>query len=448
MFNLDPKKFREVFLKSTLLSITFALAVMNNLVDQFFVTLNGIHAAHAYTLDVPIYWILLSTATALSAVYSGEIGRHLSMGDKMSADTAATRSVVYSLVFGLAFALIIWLIIAPILFVYIEDEETMDCAFDYLLPLLVLYFCMSVSCVLGGILNAEGKAKLYTGILFTSVLANIGFGYLFVVIMDMGMFGNGLATALGSLISMLIMLWYFYSGKTRVHISLKKFIWSLDSVRQAFARIRTMTFRLIIRDAAELAIRFSLYLSYALTYGIPMLFSKLIAALGSGAGAYLSSEYAKRYAERDYDGAVRQFVLSILVGGGLLFALSMVLYIFAEPIASVFTMDPSLEDGKDTLVWTMRVLCFTAPFLGLKNIVNALWSPVGRKERSLLYEFATQSVKVAIFLYALDSDYRSAIFMLLILRIASTVFILYMAVMCLKKVYWKHCSRGMHPAAA
>jgi Na+-driven multidrug efflux pump len=97
------------------------------------------------------------------------------------------------------FALIIWLIIAPILFVYIEDEETMDCAFDYLLPLLCLYFCMSVSCVLGGILNAEGKAKLYTGILFTSVLANIGFGYLFVETMDMGMFGNGLSTALGSL---------------------------------------------------------------------------------------------------------------------------------------------------------------------------------------------------------------------------------------------------------
>ena len=448
MFNIDPKKLREVFLKSTLLSITFALAVMNNLVDQFYVTLNGIHAAHAYTLDVPIYWILLSTATALSAVYSGEIGRHLSMGDKMSADTAATRSVVYSLVFGLAFALIIWLIIAPILFVYIEDEETMDCAFEYLLPLLCLYFCMSVSCVLGGILNAEGKAKLYTGILFTSVLANIGFGYLFVETMDMGMFGNGLSTALGSLTSMLIMLWYFFSGKTHVHISLKKFVWSFDSVRQAFARIRTLTFRLIIRDSAELAIRFSLYMSYALTYGIPMLFSKLIAALGSGAGAYLSSEYAKRYADRDYDGTVRQFVLSLIIGGGLLFALSMVIYIFADPIASVFTMDPSLEDGKGTLVWTMRVLCFTAPFLGLKNIVSAMWAPVGKKEQSLLYEFATQAVKVIIFIQALDYDYKTAIVTLLVLRIASTAFSIYMAVIGLKKVYKKHCSHGRHPAAA
>ena len=448
MFNIDPKKLREVFLKSTLLSITFALAVMNNLVDQFYVTLNGIHAAHAYTLDVPIYWILLSTATALSAVYSGEIGRHLSMGDKMSADTAATRSVVYSLVFGLAFALIIWLIIAPILFVYIEDEETMDCAFEYLLPLLCLYFCMSVSCVLGGILNAEGKAKLYTGILFTSVLANIGFGYLFVETMDMGMFGNGLSTALGSLTSMLIMLWYFFSGKTHVHISLKKFVWSFDSVRQAFARIRTLTFRLIIRDSAELAIRFSLYLSYALTYGIPMLFSKLIAALGSGAGAYLSSEYAKRYADRDYDGTVRQFVLSLIIGGGMLFALSMVIYIFADPIASVFTMDPSLEDGKGTLVWTMRVLCFTAPFLGLKNIVSAMWAPVGKKEQSLLYEFATQTVKVIIFIQALDYDYKTAIITLLVLRIASTAFSIYMAVIGLKKVYKEHCSHGRHPAAA
>ena len=448
MFDIDYRKLRDIFLKCTLLSVTFALAIANNLVDQFYVTLNGIHAAHAYTLDVPIYWILLSSATALSAVYSGEIGRHLSMGDRMSADTAATRSVIYSLVFGLAFALIIWLIIAPILFVYIDDEETMECAFDYLTPLLMLYFCMSTSCVLGGILNAEGKAKLYTGALFSSVIANIGFGYLFVEILEWGMFGNGLATAMGSLLSLLIMLWYICSGKTTVHLSLKSFIWSFESVKIAFTKIQALTSRLIIRDVAELAIRFSLYLSYALTYGIPMLFSKLIAALGSGSGAYLSSEYTKLYAERDYEGTVRQFIMSLIIGGGILFLLSMVLYIFAEPVASIFTMDPSLEDGKDTLVWTMRVLIFTAPFLGLKNIISALWVPVGKKEKSIAYEFVTQTVKVIIFLYTLDYDYKTAIIMLLVLRIASTLFAVYMAIVCIRTVYRNHCFGHRHPAAA
>ena len=448
MITLDVKKLRDIFLKSTLLSVTFALAIMNNLVDQYYVTLNGIHAAHAYTLDVPIYWILLSTATALSAVYSGEIGRHLRMGDRMSADIAATRSVVYSLIFGLVFAIVIWVIVAPILFVYIEDEETMECAFEYLMPLLLLYFCMSTSCVLGGILNAEGKGKLYTGALISSVIANIGFGYLFIEELDMGMFGNGLSTAMGSALSLIIMIWYIGTGKTKVRLSLKKFVWSLDSVKMAFGKIRAITLRLIIRDSAELAIRFSLYLSYALTYGIPMLFSKLIAALGSGSGTYLASEYIKLYAERDYAGTVRLFVMSLLLGGGVLFLLSMTLFVFAEPVAGIFTKDPSLEDGKETLVWTMRVLCFTAPFLGLKNIISAMWAPVGKKDQSIFYELVTQSVKVVIFLYALGYNYKVAIISLLLLRIASTAFALYMGVIGLKKVYKEHCTSGMRPSAA
>ncbi|MBP5394520.1 MAG: hypothetical protein J6Y18_01235 [Candidatus Methanomethylophilaceae archaeon] len=448
MFNIDAKKLRDIFLKSTLLSVTFALAVVNNLVDQFYVTLNGIHAAHAYTIDVPIYWILLSSATALSAVYSGEIGRHLNMGDRMSADVAAIRSVVYSLVFGLVFALILWLIVTPILFVYIEDEETMENAFESLTPLLMLYFCMAMSCVLGGILNAEGKIRLYTGTLLSSVVANIGFGYLFVEELDMGMFGNGLSTALGSMLSLIIMLWYICSGKTKIRLSLKNFVWSFESVKIAFTKIQAMTARLIVRDSAELAIRFSLYLSYALTYGIPMLFSKLIAALGSGAGAYLSSEYSKLYAERDYEGTIRQFVMSIIIGGGLLFLLSMVLFIFAEPVASIFTMDPSLEDGKDTLVWTMRVLVFTAPFLGLKHIISALWTPIGKKEKSIAYELVTQVTKVVIFIYTLGYDYRTAIIMLLVMRIASTIFSINMAVVGIRTVYKKHCVPSTHPSAA
>ena len=435
MFKLDPTKIRRVFVKCALLSVTFALAVTNNLVDQFYVTLNGIEAAHAYTLDVPIYWILLSSATALSTVYSGEIGRHLQMGDRMSADVAAIRSVVYSIVFGLVFALLIYLVLAPILFAFVENGETRDNAIAYLTPLLGLYFFMSIGCVLGGILNAEGKGRMYTEALLTSVIANICLGYLFVKVLDMGMFGNGLATALGSAASTLLLLGFCVSGRTKVHLSLKNFIWSFNSVKNAFLKIRTLTARLIIRDAAELAIRFSLYMSFALTYGIPMLFSALIAALGAGAGTYLSSGYMKLYAERDYDGTVRLFCMSILFGGIILFSLSMVLFIFADPIASVFTMDSSLEDGKGTLVWTMRVLCFTAPFLGLRNIFSAVWAPIGKKEHSLPYDLVTQSIKVAIFLYALGYGFTVAIIILLIMRIASTLFSLTMAIMGIKKVY-------------
>lgn len=440
LFDLDPKTIRRVFVKCTLLSVTFALAVINNIVDQFYVTLNGINAAHAYTLDVPIYWILLSTATALSAVYAGEVGRHLKMGDKMSADVAAIRSIVYSIIFGFIFAVLISAVLTPILFAYIEDKDTMACAMEYLGPIVALYFFMSVGCVMGGIVNAEGRGRLYTESLVAAVITNICLGYVFVEILELGMFGNGLATAMGSMVSTLILLGFCLSGRTNVHLSLKNFSWSLDSVINAFARIRTLTIRLIIRYSAELAIRFTLYMSFALTYGIPMLFSALIAALGAGAGAYLSSEFSRLYTERRYDKTVRMFTVSMILGGVLLFILSMLLYIFAEPIATVFTIDSSLEEGKETLVWTMRVLCFTAPCLGLKYMISAVWTPIGKKEQSLLYEFVTQGAKVAIFVYALSFDFTVAIIALLVMRIASTVFAMSMAVVGIRTVYREHSS--------
>ena len=438
---VDFMKLRRIFVSSAILSITFALTVTNNLVDQFYVTLNGMEAAHAYTLDVPITWIMASAATALSAVYSRDVRRELVRGHMRNAERVAVRALIYSVIFGFIVALILAASIIP-LFWIITEPGTGDAAVMYLTPQLCLFFCMSISCMLGGFLNAEGKTKLYTMSLIASVLTNIALGHIFVVVMDMGMTGNGLATALGSAVTMLVLLGYYITGRTAVHLHMRRFSWSFEAVKVAFARIWPTMSRLLVRYIAELIIRFSLFMTYALTYGIPMLFSALIAAFGAGAGTYLAAEYNKAYKEKRYEDSKRIFVISIIIGGGTLFLMSTMLYIFAEPIAGIFTIDSSLEESRDTLIWTMRVLCFTAPFLGLNSIIQAVWSPVGKKERGVFVDIVIQTIKVSSILYAISiaEDFTMAVYLLLAFRVTSTALNAIFAVKGLRRRYKPHCA--------
>lgn len=440
MSAIDLRKLRRIFVSSTILSITFALTVVNNLVDQFYVTLNGISAAHAYTLAVPITWIMVSAATALSAVYSREIRRELVAGHMRSAETTAIRALIYSLLFGFIVAIILAIVIFP-LFLMIDEPGTGEDAVRYLTPQLCVFFCTSISCMLGGFLNAEGKTKLYTMSLVASVITNIVFGDILINIMGMGMTGNGLATALGSAMSMFVLLGYYLTGRTAVHLHMRRFSWSFEAIKIAFMRIWAILCKLLVRDVAELVIRFSLFMTYALTYGIPMLFSALIGALGAGAGSYLAAEYNKAYKEKRYEDTKRMFVASLIIGGSILFILSTVLYIFAGPIAEIFTFDSSLEGGRGMLIWTIRVLCFTAPFLGLNNIIQAAWAPVGKKERGVMVEIVVQVIKAGAILYAISiaDDFTLAVYLLLAFRVVSTVFNLLFATLGIKKRYKPHC---------
>ena len=437
--------FKRILKNAVIFSVTSVILLLNNFSDQFFVVQLGRVQASAYTLDVPLFWILISASAALGVVYSTDVKRYLDGNDLESANKAAISACVYSVIFGLVFSLISGVLLVFV-FQLVPEREIGDEALTYMLPMLVMFFVITLNSVLGGLLNAEGKFKVYVVALALFLGGNATFDYLFLN-MEMGIFGNGLSTVIGAALSLVFELWWYLTGKTTIKLSMERFSWSFDVLKSAVLRIKKFLIRHLTKDVAELCIRFSLYTTYTLSYGIPMMYSTFIATIGMGAGAYLSGEYKRLLSEGDSAEALSLFIRSSLVIVPITFVVAVIFSLSTDLLIEPFVPFDSGSDSKEIMMWTLSILCFTAPFVGLKYLANAVTAPVGRLSYSTTLLIIWAVSKVIAFFYFLGIDYEFAIYVILAERALSSMVSILLTIWYIRRKYPKE-KASVPPAAA
>ena len=426
----------RIICNAALFSITSIILIVNNLFDQYFVTLQEKVQLQAYTLDVPFYWIMFAAGAGLSAVYSADVSKYLKTGDRGSAEEAAIRALVYSVWFGMIFSVISFVFMVAVFGIFAERDVAIQ-AGEYLLPLHIFFFVISLNSVLGGLLKAEGKHRAYVAALLLMLLCNYLFDTLFVKTLGLGLLGNGCGTVCAAAVSLLFELSFYLRGKTVVKLKMGNYSWSREAARSAFYKIRTFLIRHITKDLAELAVRFTIYLAYSLTYGIPMLYSALIATIGLGAGTYLSSEYEKLFVAGDREGVKKLFVISTVTVMSVTFLLAFIVYFSTDILASPFESKSTYENMM-VMKWTMGVLAFTAPFVGLRAMANAVAAPVGRFTNATAMLIVWASFKVIAVIYAADFGYDYIIYVILAERILAAFASLILTFWHLRYNYRRH----------
>lgn len=409
---LDKVTVKRVFGAGAFLSVSTLIIVMNNFIDQYLVALGDASGVKAYTLDVPIYWILIATGTVAATACASIVKRYLDSGDREAAEEAAIRAVVYSVLFATVISLIVSAVIIPI-FESIAESQVRKDAITYLTPLLIFNFATTAAIVLAALLKAEGKPGIYLFTLLMMFFGNVVSDRIYVGILDMGVFGNGLGTATGSIIAMLFAIACFRMKDSGISISFRNFKWSREDAVLSFMVIRIPLTRVIIKSVVEICIRFSLFMTFSLSYGIPMLYSSIISAIGVGLSAALATEYRRLYSEKDFTGIRNLFIGSSIIGFLLMSVLSMTFFTFAGPLASVFTDNASLSENHSVLVWTLRVLCFTAPFVGLTNMFTSVTAVFGRMGSSMAILIIWQILRLVAVVWAINTDFQLAIYFIL-----------------------------------
>ena len=430
---------KQILKNAAIFSVTSVILLMNNFSDQYFVVQLGRLQAAAYTLNVPLFWIMVSASAALGAVYSADIKKHLSENDPEGADRAAIRAAVYSVLFGFVFS-IISAVFFMLFFQLVPEDDVRIQAYMYMTPMLVMYFVMTLDSVLGGLLNAEGQYKVYVAALLIMLAGNAGFDYIFLH-MGIGMFGNGLSTVLGAAISLAFELEWYMRGRTRVKLSFRYFAWSLRSMMAALYRIRKILIRHLTKDISELFIRFTLYLTYTLSYGVPMMYSTLIATIGMGAGAYLSSEYERLLKTGDREEVKALFLRSTVLIMLVTLSIALLFRLMAGVLVEPFVPFDSSKDSFDIMMWTLGILCFTSPFVSMKYLANAVSAPVGRISHATLLLILWATVKTVAFMYLVDISYEYAIYTILVERILSFAVSAVIAVWHIRNTYPKEKPR-------
>lgn len=171
----------------------------------------------ALAVVAPVWNIIYSLGLLMgiggSVIFSTKRGReNEGAGDENQYFTVA---VMGSVVLSLA----AWVIVVagdePILRFFGADETLLPLAQEYMLPIKFVFPLFLFNQMLAAFLRNDKNPGLATLGVLSGGIFNIFGDYVFVFTFNMGIYGAGLATAIGSAISFVVMLTHFFSRKIR-----------------------------------------------------------------------------------------------------------------------------------------------------------------------------------------------------------------------------------------
>lgn len=142
-----------------------------------------------------------------------------------SADGNEERSNEYftaSVLGAAVLSAVTWVLIAfcdaPLLRLFGASDALLPLAQEYILPIKFVVPAFLLNQMLAAFLRNDKDPGLATAAVLTGGLFNVFGDYFFVFTLDMGIFGAGLATAIGSVISLGMMLSHFFRKSSTLHL--------------------------------------------------------------------------------------------------------------------------------------------------------------------------------------------------------------------------------------
>ena len=218
--NLLTEKIKPLYLKY--LGAAFGSACISSiygLVDMAMVgQYHGPSGTAAMSVIMPIYNIIYSLGLFMgiggSVLYSTEKGKGTRRENEFFS-TALWGTVILALA---AWAAILAFEV-PLLRLFGADEALLPLCRRYLLPIKIAVPVFVFNQMIAAFLRNDNAPGLAMAGVLCGGLFNIFGDYFFVFTMDMGIFGAGLATAIGSCITLLTMLSHFISRKNTLKVT-------------------------------------------------------------------------------------------------------------------------------------------------------------------------------------------------------------------------------------
>ena len=212
-------------------TLTMLVTNIYNLVDTAFVGRLGTSASGAVGIVFGFMSIIQAFGFLFGQGAGSIIARRLGQKNNGEANVVASTSVVLSFSVGALLALLTELFLEPLIVLMGSTPTIMPFAKDYIRFILVATPFMTAGFTMNQILRYEGRAALGMVGMVTGCVLNILGDALFMFVLDMGISGAGLSTALSEVVSFSILLTMFLSGRSISRLSIKSF--SPDLVRIA-----------------------------------------------------------------------------------------------------------------------------------------------------------------------------------------------------------------------
>ncbi len=214
-------KIKPIYFKY--LSAAFGSAMITSvysIVDMAMVgQYQGPEGTAALAVVAPVWNIIYSLGLLMgiggSVIFSTRRGSEKSDGSENRYFTAA---VIGSAVLSVSAWVGLICFEKPILSFFGADESLLAPARDYMRPIKYVFPLFLFNQMLAAFLRNDGNPTLATLAVLSGGIFNVFGDYIFVFPCDMGIYGAGLATAIGSAISFAVMLTHFFSRRNTLRL--------------------------------------------------------------------------------------------------------------------------------------------------------------------------------------------------------------------------------------
>lgn len=226
--------------------IGMLINALYNLVDAYFVGGLGESPMGAISIVFPLGQVVVGLGLMFGNGAASYLSRLLGRGDKDTANKVASTALYGSVLIGAIIIIFATIFLKPILSLLGATDTIMPYAMTYARIYVISCIFNVFNVTMNNVVASEGAAKTTMCALLLGAAMNIGLDPIFIYVLDMGVAGAAIATAISQFVSTLVYLSYVLRKKSAFTFSIKDFC----PTKQIMAEILkigvpTLTFQLL-----------------------------------------------------------------------------------------------------------------------------------------------------------------------------------------------------------
>lgn len=394
----EEKKISKAIMRVGLPSMLGQLTTLiYNIADTFFVSLTKEPATiAAVTLCAPILLIIMSIACIFGMGGSSVIARLL--GEQKREESGATMNFcVYAMAFsGIATLVLGLAFLQPLARISGADADNMTYTCDYLKWIFAGAPFIMLANGFVHLFRSVGLIKEGTVGLVLGNVINMALDYVFIAIFGWGTAGAALATSLGfvcaSVYYIVCMIREERRGNQLVPLSFRRFSPNAAMIRRVVGIGIPGALITVLMSVSNIVLNnyIGIYgsdavASYGIAYKLDMIPILLSVGLSQGVAPLVGYYYGAAEKKRMSDTVKYAALYGVLMGA----IFTAVFILLGKPLASLFLQDATLIKQTG---YFLKILCLSAPMLGVINMVTSYFQALGKAVKSLVITLLRNAV--------------------------------------------------------
>ncbi|NMH28332.1 MATE family efflux transporter [Flavobacterium silvaticum] len=372
-------------------SIGILFLTVNLLVDTILVgRWVGGNAIAALTVVTPVSFFIASLGLAIGVGGSSVLSRALGSGNREKAEKTVAHQLLLTFLLSSLIVIIGLVFSDGMLKLFGAQGSILESAKAFYFPILIAGPLQAIAAMASSVMRAEDKARLAMIALIVPSVMNLVFDVIFIKVLDWGVFGAAMATAISFAMGFLYVVWFFIT-KSEIRLSFKHFVPDFKLAGEISALSGTTLARQSVISVLSVLLNHVLYdhggETSVTVYGIvsKMLMFALFPVNGITEGFQPIAGY--NFGAKKYDRVQKVIKLSLLYACGFAIVIYGLILIFAEHIVSVFIKDADvLKETPNALRWVFAA----SPVIAVQLIGSAYFQAKGNALKSLLLTLTKQ----------------------------------------------------------